>query len=156
MRLLKLSGAAQEVGEPKMLRYKVVVKTSDVKGAGASAICGSFGTFRTCGSQNKALRSRRPVSLPARRSRTKTFCLAHTGTDANVTLQMFGEFNGKKYQSPQLKLENSASEYHIAFPCSPSRLRCVPLPSPQFPRPEYGARSGRPYSTLPRPRLLGS
>ncbi|PNH12713.1 Lipoxygenase y domain-containing protein 1 [Tetrabaena socialis] len=59
-------GAAQEAGEPKLLRYKVVVKTSDVKGA---------------------------------------------GTDANVTLQMFGEHHGKKYQSPELKMENSSNNY---------------------------------------------
>ncbi len=38
VRTLKLSGAAQEAGEPKMLRYKVVVKTSDVKGAGAQRL----------------------------------------------------------------------------------------------------------------------
>ncbi|GFR41097.1 hypothetical protein Agub_g1741 [Astrephomene gubernaculifera] len=66
VRLLKLSGAMQEAGEPKMLRYKVVVKTSDVKGA---------------------------------------------GTDANVALQLFGEHNAKKYQSPALKLENSANNF---------------------------------------------
>ncbi|KAG2499991.1 hypothetical protein HYH03_002273 [Edaphochlamys debaryana] len=66
VRLLKMSGEAGELGEPKLLRYKVQVKTSDVKGA---------------------------------------------GTDANVTLQFFGEHNGKKYQSPQLKLENSANNF---------------------------------------------
>jgi hypothetical protein len=37
VRLLKLPGAAaqaEQLGEPKLTRYKVVVKTSDVKGAG--------------------------------------------------------------------------------------------------------------------------
>ncbi|KAG2450199.1 hypothetical protein HYH02_000301 [Chlamydomonas schloesseri] len=70
VRLLRLTGAKDgEPGEPKLLRYKVTVKTSDVKGA---------------------------------------------GTDANVTMQIFGEHNGKKYQSPQLKLENSANNFERA------------------------------------------
>ena len=36
VRLLRLpgTGGAGELGEPKLLRYQVVVKTSDVKGAG--------------------------------------------------------------------------------------------------------------------------
>lgn len=39
VRLLRLKGAKDgEVGEPKLLRYKVVVKTSDVKGAGACRV----------------------------------------------------------------------------------------------------------------------
>ncbi|GLC44364.1 hypothetical protein PLESTF_000049800 [Pleodorina starrii] len=68
VRLLKLPGApdAAQQAEPKLLRYKVVVKTSDVKGA---------------------------------------------GTDANVSLQLFGEHGGKKYQSLVLKLENSANNF---------------------------------------------
>ncbi|KXZ56858.1 hypothetical protein GPECTOR_1g774 [Gonium pectorale] len=70
VRLLKLSGVTpSESGEPKTVRYKVVVKTSDVRGA---------------------------------------------GTDANVSLQLFGEHNSKKYQSPPLKLENSANNFERA------------------------------------------
>ena len=63
----------------------------------------------------RCAQSRTTVPLHARLA--APCCHAHVlaaGTDANVTLQLFGEHGGKKYQSEVCKLENSANNFERA------------------------------------------
>ncbi len=81
-------------------------------------------------------------------------CDYHTGTDANVTLQMFGEFNGKKYQSPKLPLENSAGEHCFPLFTQSPLVLAFAIPN-HFPQPERCVRGGKtvllpyPHSNAP-------